>query len=84
MKDISVFKVYKKKDGKATNEVASWAYRFEKKRPKANGSRDIAYRQGFKTKTEATEAGRKAFNIEYGIIPDPEKKQRVKVQKNAV
>lgn len=81
MKDISVFKVYKKKDGKATNEVASWAYRFEKKRPKANGSRDIAYRQGFKTKNEATEAGRKAFNIEYGIIPDPEKSKESKFRR---
>lgn len=81
MKDISVFKVYKKKDGEATNEVASWAYRFERKKPKPNGKRDIAYRQGFKTKTEATEAGRKAFNIEYGIIPDPEKSKESKFRR---
>ena len=78
MKDISVFKVYKRKDGKATDEVACWAYRFERKKPKANGTRDIAYRQGFKTKNEATEAGRKAFNIEYGIIPDPEQRKERK------
>ncbi len=78
MKNISVFKVYKRIHGKATDEVACWAYRFERKRPKANGSRDIAYRQGFKTKREADEAGRKAFNIEYGIVPDPEKSKERK------
>ncbi len=81
MKDISVFKVYKKKNGEATNEVASWAYRFERKKPKPDGKRDIAYRQGFKTKTEATEAGRKAFNIEYGIVPNPEQGKDAKFRR---
>lgn len=81
MKNLSVHKVYKRKNGKATNEVACWAYRFERKEPKANGSRDVAYKQGFKTQREATEAGRKAFNIEYGIIPDPEKSKEAKFRK---
>lgn len=81
MKDISVFKVYKRKNGKATDEVACWAYRFERKKPKSNGTRDIAYRQGFKTKREAEEAGHKAFNIEYGIIPDPEQSKESKFRR---
>ena len=81
MKSVHVFKIYKKENGQATDKVASWAYRFERRKPKANGSRDIAYRQGFKSKTEAELAGRRAFNIEYGIIPDPEQTKESKYYK---
>lgn len=71
MKKVSVYKIPEKKNGQATGKVACWAYRFERKELKPNGSRNIAYRQGFKSKKEAEEAGQRAFNIEYGIIPDP-------------
>ena len=81
MKKVSVFKVYKKKNGEATNEVASWAYRFERKELKPNGSRSIAYKQGFKNKKEAEAAGQKALNIEYGIIPDPEQGKESKFRR---
>lgn len=81
MKKVSVFKVYKKKNGEATNEVASWAYRFERKELKPNGSRSIAYKQGFKNKKEAEAAGQKALNIEYGIIPDPDKSKETKFKR---
>lgn len=71
MKKVSIIRIPEKKNGQATGKVACWAYRFERKDHKPNGSRNIAYRQGFKSKKEAEEAGYKAFNIEYGIIPDP-------------
>lgn len=71
MRKVSTIKVPEKKNGQATGKVACWAYRFERKNLKPNGSRNIAYQQGFKTKKEAEEAGQKAYNIEYGIIPDP-------------
>lgn len=81
MKNVHVFKIYKKENGMATDKVACWAYRFEKITRKPNGTRDFAYRQGFKSKAEAEKEGRKAFNIEYGIIPDPEESKRSKFSK---
>lgn len=78
MKKVSTFKIYEKKDGQATDKVACWAYRFERKDRKENGTRNIAYRQGFSTKKEAEEAGQRAFNIEYGIIPDPDNSKEKK------
>lgn len=81
MKKVSTFKIYEKKDGQATDKVACWAYRFERKDRKENGARNIAYRQGFNTKKEAEEAGQRAFNIEYGIIPDPEQGKESKFRK---
>ena len=71
MRDISVGKVMEKKNGEYTGKHTSWYYRFEKKDYKPDGRRNIAYKAGFKTKNEADIAGRRAFNIEYGIIQDP-------------
>lgn len=73
MRKVSIGKVMQKKNGQETGKIASWYYRFEKKERKPDGKRDFFYKAGFKTKNEAEKEGLKAFNVEYGIIPDPDK-----------